>query len=273
MIVTFKGKDYADFERNPKIRSLWGEDIVRYFFESRGFRTYKTDEMTRNNLRIERPIKLFVDDLFKNKDFHSIDLFCIVESAEQRVDRKNDEKFVRNLMKKRIPYDLGKFNKERGYGLFIEFNTNKKGRIEQRRVYLIPTVLFIEVKTFLKGSKPPVISETELYKFIYFREEMGIGIVLFIIEIDIPNKKATVNLVLLEKWKGVKKTWLNIFTPAKVTLLDLPMYSQKPFPWKISKGEKMHAPVLLLDKKGQQVKVYGHTISYLCEIETKNALK
>lgn len=269
MIVTFKGKTYPNFDKNPKVRSQWGEDIVKYFFESKGFRTYKTDEITKNDaVKIERVLKLLVDDLFKNKDFHSIDLFCVVETTQQRVDRKKDEKFVRELINRGTPYNLGKFNKEKGYGLFIDVSTDKQGRIRRRRIYLIPTILFVEVKTFLTGSKPPIISETELYKFIYLRKEMGIGIILVIIEINIPHKMASINFVLPEKWKGIKKTWLKVFTNAKLTLLDLPRYSRKTFPWKVSKGERMHVPILLLDKKRDEVKVFGHIITFLYEIET-----
>jgi hypothetical protein len=267
--VKFREKRYVDFDKNPKIRSQWGEDLVQYFFESKGYNTYKTDDIAQNRVKLERMLMLLVDDLFKNRDFHSIDILCIIETPKQRLERKRDEIFVRDLMNRQVPYDLGRFNRQRGYGLFIEYETNKGGQVKRRRIYLIPRVLFVEVKTFLKGCKPPVISDTELYKFIYLKQEMGIVIILGIIEIDTPSKKASINFIIPDKWGGFEKTWLKFHTRAKVTLLDLPEHARKPFPWKIPKGEKSYVPVLFLDKKGGETKVSGPTITYFCQIETE----
>lgn len=270
MIVTFQGKDYSNFEKNPKVRSEWGEDVVKYFFESRNLRSSKTAEIQKGLIKIEKVLKLLVDDLFRNRDFYSIDLVVVIETDEERIARKNDEDFVRNIINKRIPYNLGKFNEKKGYGLFIDYQTDKNGQITRQEIYLIPKILFIEVKTFLKGSKPPIISETELYKYIYFQEEMKVAILLAIIEIDIINKKALINFIYPEKWKGIQKKWLKIYTHARVTTTDLPKYSRKPFPWKVTKGEKMYVPVLFLDKKGEEIKVFGNIITYVLEIETKS---
>lgn len=90
MKVIFKSKDFPNFEKIQKLRSEWAEEVVKHFFESKGYRTCQTSQLDKTE--IEKRIQMTIDSLFKNKDFHSVDVISVIETEGQRITRKKDEK-------------------------------------------------------------------------------------------------------------------------------------------------------------------------------------
>lgn len=269
MIVVFKNKEYPDFDKNPKLRSKWAEDVVKWFLESKGFVTYRTAEL-QNEAKIEKHIKQTIDDLFQNKDFYSVDVVSVIESKEQREVRRRDEEFVQEMIRRCAQYDLGNYIRKKRYGLSILFEADKDKQKRKMEVGLLPHLLFVEVKTWLCNSKPPIISEAELYKFTYFQDEMKVFVMLALIEIDMQNKHAMINFVVPEKWKGIKRRWHKFDSVPSIILMDLPEKARKPFPIKVPKMGKPYTPVMLLERTGEQIVIAGHTVSYSFKIETKD---
>ena len=265
MTVTLDGKDYPDFEKNPKVRSVWGEELIKKMYR-RHLKIYRTDDIAKGKIKIEKPIKMLVDDFFKNKDFHSVDLICIHEKTGQLKKRKEDEKFVRSIIDSGQKFDLGTYLKKNNYGIIFDFYTDKQGKVLKRIPYLIPReLLFMEVKTWLSTSKPPVISITELYKHIYYSELTWILFAL--IKIDLKKIEAEVEIMTPLKFSGVKIRKSKVFSDRFVTSTQLPPAARTPFPQVVGKG-KPYTPFLEMNF-GDEVRIYGPTILHKVKIQIK----
>jgi len=240
MDVYLDGKIFKNFEKNPKARSEWAESQVRKLIEERmKFNTYRTSELNRNNIELETGIRLLVDEMFKNKDMHSIDLFYLVENESMRNQRKKDEIFVREVIERNKPSDLGEFCRKRHYHFIISYDKSGK-RVGVR---ITPTIFFVEVKSRLKDSKPPIISITEAYKLNYAIKELGLPIVIALVIIDIKDKSAEIGMKLVKEFKGIGDKWIKVIPDKskgfpKFRVGQLPKNARKPLPLKIHKGEE-----------------------------------
>lgn len=265
MDVLFQSKKYLNFEKTPSARAEWGEDLVKHFFSSKGFLTFRTAEI--DKIDVEFYVKDIIDALFKNKDSHSIDVISFFETNTEKEQRMRDEAFVSEIIKKRKPYDLGAFTKGR-YSLDIFYNTSEGA--PKMEIHLLPHIAFIEVKTYLKTSKPPIISPAELYRLLYWREKMGEGaIFLAIIEIDTPEKKAVVNFVFPEKFDNVNQKWYKFEEKQFVTARDESGYIRIRLPQVIERGKEPYTPILSFNLLENDVKFKAHTISFIVNIQTE----
>lgn len=262
MDVMFKGKVYRDFERKPNIRSEWGEDLVKRYYESLGFLAFRTKDI--DQVGLDTSVREFIDILFKNKEVHSTDVICFLETEERKRQRLKDEVFVRSIIAQRRSYNLGKFLKGKYH---LDIIGNRRGIT---KICLYPHILFIEVKTCLTTSKPPFISPAELYRLLYWREKIGEGACfLAIIEINLAVKKATMNFVFPTKFHNLDLKWHKITEKRGfATLTDESGFTKIKLPILIPRKGKTHIPLLTINQKDNEVRFDAHNISYEVQIET-----
>jgi hypothetical protein len=265
MDILFRSKRYPNFEKTPNVRAEWGEDLVKHFYQSMGFFTFRTKDI--DHVGLDTNVKEFIDILFKNKDLHSIDVVCFFETKEQKKQRMKDEAFVKEIIEVGKPYDLGRFLKGK-YHLDIVCNKSREGEL-RKEFHLLPHMAFIEVKTFLKTSKPPIISLPELYRLLYWKERMGSGaIFLAIIEIDLVRKRGILNFVFPEKFHNLDETWYKLEESGFLTLRGKSKLTTIKLPMVIERNKKPYTPILFVDLKGSKIRFAAHTISYEVDIET-----
>jgi hypothetical protein len=208
MNVKFLSNVYKDFEKNPKARSEWAEAQVRNFIDKKmNFPVFSTEDIIKNKVNLEEPIKVVLDGVFKNEETYSIDLVFIYENEEMKKQREKDRIFVESIIEAGKPYDLGSFLRDRHYHFDMEYEKTGK----RVGIHLIPLLFFVEVKSFLTDSKPPFMSENETYKLNYALKELGLPIIIAFVEIDIKKKVAYIGLKLVEKIKGLREEWIKLF--------------------------------------------------------------